>query len=189
MERSESVYRRDHERTFPATSGGLALPVSRLQKRGGVSLSGLHCRTMRTETTNGQHNHFRTRIPRNGDHDSRRGSRSGSLEVSGSKHDSAGEIVSAFADIVVSAFVEIPGQHLLTLSRKDIQKGNSLFWRTAESLFLLSAHIQKRTAKRLTAAVRNRTQSNAGFKVSASVVVGSTFDQFSTPPEADSLNG
>lgn len=34
--------------------------------------------------------------------------------------------MSAFADIVVSAFVEIPGQHLLTLSRKDIQKGDSL---------------------------------------------------------------
>ena len=34
--------------------------------------------------------------------------------------------MSANGDIVMSANDEIPGQHLLTLSRKDIQKGDSL---------------------------------------------------------------
>jgi hypothetical protein len=138
MERIESVYRRDDERTFPATSGGLADTFPGFSERRGFSLSGLHCRTLRTETPNSQHNDFRTRSPRNGDHDSRRGSGPGSVEVSGSTHGSAAEVVSAFADIVVSAFVEIPGQHLLTLSRKDIQKGDSLFFGTAEHSFRTS---------------------------------------------------
>ena len=152
MERTEPVYRRDTERTFPATSGRLALPVSRLPERGGVSLSSLHRRTLRIETPNGQHNDCRTRSPRTGDHNSYRGSRPGRLKVSGSSHDSEGQIVSAFPDIVVSAFVEIPGQHLLTLSRKDIQKRNSLFFGTAESLSVYPN--PERTPQRLTAGVR-----------------------------------
>lgn len=156
MARIEPVYRRDHQGTFPATSGGLADPVPRLSKRDRVRVSGLHRPTMRTETPNGQHGNQRTRSPRTGDHNSHRGRWAGRFKVSGSPHDPKGQLVSAFADIVVSAFIDFPGQHLLTLSRKDIQNSDSLFFGTAEPLS--ECPIQNRTAKRLTAAVRNRRE-------------------------------
>ena len=167
MAPSEPVYRHYNAGSETATSGGLVDAVPGFPERRGFCLSGLHCRTMRTATPNGQHSNRRTRSPRIGEHDSYRGSRPGRLEVSGSPHDSKGQIVSAFADIVVSAFVDFPGQHLLTLSIKDIQKRIFLILSNDESP-LPSAHFQNRTAKRLTAAVRNRSTRNP-ISVSASV--------------------
>ena len=122
MERTERVYRHHDERSASAPSGGLALPVSGLQKRRGGCLSGLHRRTMRVETPNGQRSNRRTRSPRTGDHDSHGWRGAWRLKIQGSKHQSPGQVVSAVADIVVSAADEIPGQLWLTLSRKDIQK-------------------------------------------------------------------
>ena len=73
--------------------------------------------------------------------------------------------MSANGDIVMSANDEIPGQHLLTLSRKDIQKGDSLVLANCGTL-LPDILNQNRTAKRLTAAVRNHSKRNQ-FCVSA----------------------
>ena len=75
--------------------------------------------------------------------------------------------MSASGDIVMSANDEIPGQHLLTLSRKDIQKGDSLVLANCGTL-LPDILNQNRTAKRLTAAVRNHSKRNQ-FCVSALV--------------------
>ena len=134
MARTEPVYRHHNERSFAATSSGLVDAVSGLPQRRGVCLSGLYRRTLRAETPNGQHCNCRTRSPRIGDHNSHGRRGAWRLEVPSSKHHSAGQVMSAAADIVVSAADEIPGQLQLTLSRKDTQKSESLFWRTAESL-------------------------------------------------------
>ena len=159
MARIEPVYRHHDERPGTATSSCLDHAVSGLPQRRGICLSGLHRRSLRTETPHGQYDNRRTRSPRTGDDDSQRRRGPWRFEVPGSKHHSTPKVVSAFADIVVSANDEIPGQHLLTLSRKDIQKGESLFWRTAESLSSVCP-IQNRTPKRLTAGVLNRSTIN-----------------------------
>ena len=158
MERTESVYRRDNEGPFPATSGSLVDVVSGFPERRCVSVPSLHRRTLRTATPNGQHSNCRTRSPRTGDHNSHRGRWAGRFKVSGSPHVPKGQLVSAFAHIVVSAFIDFPGQHLLTLSRKDIQKSDSLFYELRNHP---SGHPKPEpNATSLTAGVRNRNTRN-----------------------------
>lgn len=150
MERIESVYRRDNERPETAPSGGMADAVPGFPERRCVSVPSLHRRTLRTATPNSQHCNYRTRSPRTGDHNSYRGRWAWRFKVPGSEHGSTPKLMSAFADIVVSANDEFAGQHLLTLSRKDIQKRESSFFGNSDTP-VLSAQIQNRAAKRLTA--------------------------------------
>ena len=127
MARIERVYRRDDAGSFTATSDSMADIVSRFPERGGVSLSELHRRTLRVATADGQFCNCRTRSYRAGDHNSHRGRWAWRFQIPGSKHGSTRQVVSAAADIVVSAADGFPGQLQLTLSIKDIQKSVSLF--------------------------------------------------------------
>ncbi len=167
MERTEPVYRHQSERFESAANGSLADSISRRSEGNCGHISNRHCQTFGTATPNGLHNNWRTREAGTDSNDSPGRTESGNVQVSDSEHHSTGLNVSAIADINVSANDRFIGQQLLTYPRRDPEEC-SLNFGSAETPFRLP--IQNRTAKRLTAAVRNRTQSNAGFRVSASVV-------------------
>lgn len=127
MATAERVYRRDNAGSFTTTGGSLADTVPGFPEWRGFGLSELHRRSLRVATTDGQFGNFGTRSPRAGDDNSYRWRWTWRFQIPGSEHGSTRQVVSAAADIVVSAADEIPGQLQLTLSTKDIQKSVSLF--------------------------------------------------------------
>ena len=84
----------------------------------------LHRNALWSATADGQHDDWRTRNARFGGDDSPGWHQSGIVPIPGFRGHQHGLNVLAFADINVSAFVEIAGQHLLTLSRRISREGN-----------------------------------------------------------------
>ena len=119
MATAEPVYRRDNAGSFPATSGSLACVVSGLPERNLDDIANGYRQTLRAASPDSQHNNRRTRKPRASENDAPGRAESRNVPLPNSKHHPDALNVSAFADVDVSAFVEIPGQHLLTYPRRD----------------------------------------------------------------------
>ena len=100
------------------------MPVPGFSQRDGNGRTVLHRNTLWSETADSEYDNRGARGTRFGGDDSSGGSESGVESIPGFGGHQQGLNVSAFADINVSAFVEIAGQHLLTLSRRISREGN-----------------------------------------------------------------
>lgn len=118
MARTKSVYRRYAAGSEPTTSGDLADAVPGLPERRCDDIANGYCQTLRAATPDSQHNNRRTGETRFSPNDAPGRAESRNVPLPNSEYRSDGLNVSAFADVNVSAFVEIPGQHLLTYPRR-----------------------------------------------------------------------
>lgn len=134
MARIEPVYRHHDAGSDTATSGSLACVVSGLPERNLDDIADRYCHTLRTATPDSQHNNRRTGETRfNPNHTPGR-VESRNVPLPDSKHHSRWLNMSAFADVNVSAFVEIPGQHLLTYPRRDPEEAIRILTNTANPI-------------------------------------------------------